>query len=89
MCKLQLAEPVSAQSAQGLELPEQIRLSLEQIVGDAREGLLAQAARLAWRCCTSTINTLAARFASSSRARLASSEPALVTISGPAREPQG
>jgi hypothetical protein len=30
-----------------------------------REGLLAQAARVAWRCCTSTINTLAARFASS------------------------
>jgi putative transposase len=47
MSKLQVVEAASAEEgAAGLDLPEQIRLSLGEIVGDAREGLLALSVRV-------------------------------------------
>jgi putative transposase len=46
MSKLQIGEAVAAGTAPGTRLPEQVRLSLEEIAGDAREGLLALAARV-------------------------------------------
>ncbi|MGH2881803.1 MAG: IS256 family transposase [Solirubrobacteraceae bacterium] len=47
MSKLQVVEVASAKDAtRALDLPEQIRLSLGEIVGDAREGLLALSVRV-------------------------------------------
>jgi putative transposase len=47
MSKLQVVEAASPEpGAAGLDLPEQIRLSLGDIVGDAREGLLALSVRV-------------------------------------------
>jgi transposase-like protein len=47
MSKLQVVEAASAQDAPaGVGLPEQIGLPLEEIVGDAREGLLALSVRV-------------------------------------------
>jgi putative transposase len=46
MSKLQVVEGASVAEAVGLELPEQIQLSLGEIVADAREGLLALSVRV-------------------------------------------
>jgi putative transposase len=47
MSKLQVAEAASAvERAAALDLPERIQLSLGEIAGDAREGLLAMAVRV-------------------------------------------
>jgi putative transposase len=43
MSKLQVAEAVSAEEFSGFGLPEQVQLSLREIVGEAKEGLLALA----------------------------------------------
>jgi transposase-like protein len=45
MSKLQVAEAGSAEDFAALELPGQVQLSLGEIVGDAKEGLLALAVR--------------------------------------------
>jgi transposase-like protein len=46
MSKLQVVEAVSAEQDSGLRLPEQIQLPLGAIAGDARDGLMALAARV-------------------------------------------
>ena len=47
MSKLQVVEAASAEEAAALlGLPEQIQLSLGEIVGDVREGLLALSVRV-------------------------------------------
>jgi putative transposase len=46
MSKLQVVEAASSEEVSGLGLPEQIQSSLGEIVGDAREGLLALAVRV-------------------------------------------
>jgi putative transposase len=47
MCKLQVVEAASAEeAAAALDLPEEIQLSLGEIVGVAREGLLALSMRV-------------------------------------------
>jgi putative transposase len=46
MSKLQVAEAVSAVDVGGLDLPDRIQLPLGEIVGGAREGLLALAVRV-------------------------------------------
>ncbi len=43
MSKLQVAEAVSAEECSGFQLPERVQLSLGEIAGDAKEGLLALA----------------------------------------------
>lgn len=45
MSKLHVVEAESAEDVAGLGLPEQVQLSLAEIVGDAKEGLLALAVR--------------------------------------------
>jgi putative transposase len=46
MSKLQVVEAVTAEGVSRVDLPEQIQLSLGEIVGDAREGLLALSVRV-------------------------------------------
>jgi transposase-like protein len=46
MSKLQAVEAVAAETSAGVGLPEQVQLSLGEIAGDARDGLLALAARV-------------------------------------------
>jgi putative transposase len=46
MSKLQVVGAASAEAVQGLDLPEQIELSLGEIAGGAREGLLALSVRV-------------------------------------------
>jgi putative transposase len=46
MSKLHVVEAASSEGASGLGLPERVELSLGEIVGDAREGLLALSVRV-------------------------------------------
>jgi putative transposase len=46
MSKLQVVEATSAEDVNRLDLPDRVQLPLAEIVGDAREGLLALSVRV-------------------------------------------